>query len=70
MNIDKTELERILAQRLSLKSDEWEIEKEWRIIWRNDETKVKVLRLDLIDDTITAVYLGLRYQLIDDHKND
>ena len=38
-------------------------------MWHNDETRLKILRLDLLDDTITAVYLGLRYPL-NDHMND
>jgi hypothetical protein len=66
----KKELGNILRERSCSKSIGWKIEKEWRL-WRyNDETRLKVQRLDLIDDTITAVYFGFRYPLIDDHKND
>lgn len=57
-----------MGLRLSSKSKGWEIEKEWRLMWRNDETRLKVLRLDLLDDTITAVYLGCR--IADNIKDD
>lgn len=66
----KTELADILRKRSSSKSIGWEIEKEWRIMWQNDETRLKVQRLDMIDDTITAVYLGFRYPLIDYQIDD
>ncbi len=66
----ETELGKTLSLILSSKKLEWKIEKEWRLMWRNDETRLKVLKLDLLDDTITSVYLGLRYPLINDHKND
>lgn len=33
-------------------------------MWGNNETKLKVQRLDLLDDTITSLYLGCR---IDDY---
>lgn len=46
----------------------WESEKEWRLIWKNDETKLNILRLDLIDGSITAVYLGCR--IADNFKDD
>lgn len=58
MDWDKTKLYKIMKQRLSSKSMLWETEKEWRLMWRNDETKLKILRLDLLDDTIIAIYLG------------
>jgi hypothetical protein len=66
----KTELGNILKERASSKSRGWKIEKEWRLRKHNDETRLKVQRLDLLDDTITALYLGFRYPLIGDHEND
>lgn len=63
----ETGLAKILRELVSSKSMVWETEKEWRLMWRNDETRLKILRLDLIDDTITAVYLGCR---IADNIND
>jgi hypothetical protein len=64
---DGTELFNIFQLTLSSKSIVWKKEKEWRFILRNDGTKLKVLRLGLEDDTITALYLGCR---TDDHVTD
>jgi hypothetical protein len=66
----KTELADIIKKRVSMKSMIWKTEKEWRFMKRNDETGLKIQRVDLLDGTITAVYTGLRYQLHDDHGND
>ena len=66
----KTELADIIRQRASIKSMVWETEKEWRYMRRNDETKLMVQRVNLLDETITRVYLGLRYQLNNDQLND
>lgn len=62
-----TELAKIIMLMLRSKSTEWKIENEWRLVWFNNETKLKVQRLDLLDDTITAIYLGC---LIDDKVKD
>jgi hypothetical protein len=70
MHDDDTELKGIIELRASLKSKGWEIEEEWRLMRKNDETKLKICRLDLIDDSITAVYLGCRYELNADHMED
>lgn len=61
----KTQLANILMKRFSSKSIGWKIENEWRIMWHNDETRLKVQRVDMIDHTITALYLGLSYRLVD-----
>ncbi len=42
------------------KSIEWKEENEWRLAWLNDETRVKVQRLPLLDDSVAAVFLGCR----------
>lgn len=68
MDWDKTKLEKIMTQRFSSKSIIWETEKEWRLIWRNDETKLKILRLDLVDEAIATVYLG--YRIADNFEDD
>lgn len=68
MDWDKTKLEKVMKQRLSSKSVVWETEQEWRLMWRNDETRLKILKLDLTDDTISAVYLGCR--IADNIKDD
>lgn len=66
----KTELADIIRQRSSSKNIGWKIEQEWRLAWHNDDTRLNIQRLDLIEDTITALYLGFRYSLHDDYMND
>ena len=66
----KTQLADILSKRYSSKNIGWQIENEWRLAWHNDETRLKIQRLDLIEDNITALYLGLRYPLDNDNSND
>jgi hypothetical protein len=68
MDLDKTKLEEVMVQRFSSKSVVWETEQEWRLMWRNDETRIKILKLDLMDDTIYAAYLGCR--IADNIKDD
>ncbi len=55
---EETELSQIIKLQVRSKSVEWEREHEWRLMWLNDETKLKIQRVDLLDGTITAVYLG------------
>lgn len=62
-----TELSKIIQLMVRSKSIEWRIEDEWRLMWLNDETKLKTQRLDLLDGTITAVYLGC---LVTDYLKD
>ncbi len=50
----------IMSLMLRSKSLVWEVEDEWRLMWHNDETNLKIQRLNLPDDTITALYLGCR----------
>jgi hypothetical protein len=66
--LEQTDLANKLRLNVSVKSMVWKTEKEWRFWWRNDETRLKVLRLDLLEDTIIAVYLGCR--IADDIKDD
>ena len=53
-----TEFEKIINKMFRSKSRVWEKEDEWRLMWKNNETKLKNLRLNLLEDTITSVYLG------------
>jgi hypothetical protein len=70
MNSYNNELRKIMDIRFSSKSIGWEMEKEWRLIWLNDETKLKILRLNLLDGSVTAIYLGCNYPLGIDYMND
>ena len=60
MDWDKTRLEKIMDKRLSLKCKVWETEKEWRLMLENYETRLKTVKINLLDDSILAVYLGCR----------
>ncbi len=51
-------LTQVILQRLHAKGEVWERENEWRLVLKNDETKLKFCRHDLPDNAITAVYLG------------
>ena len=66
----KTELADILRKRSSSKTMGWKIEKEWRLAWQNDETRLNIQRIDLLEDNITALYFGFRYSLKEDVMND
>ncbi len=66
--LNETELANKLQLNVSIKSIIWKTETEWRFWWQNDETRIKVLRLDLLDDTITSIYLGCR--ISDNIKDD
>lgn len=50
----------VIRQRLHSKSEVWKNENEWQLVWRNDETKLRIHRHDLPSNAITAVYLGCR----------
>ncbi len=56
----RTKFSDIMAVILRSKSLVWKVENEWRLMWRNNETDLKIERLILLDETITALYLGCR----------
>lgn len=62
-----TEYVKTIQLMLRSKSIAWKTEDEWRLMWINDDTNLKIQRLDLLDGTITAVYLGC---LVTDHLTD
>lgn len=55
---ERSYLAKIIRQIVRSKSIEWEIENEWRLMWHNDETKIKVQRANIQGECVTAVYLG------------
>jgi DUF2971 family protein len=57
----------IMLLMLRSKSLVWSVEDEWRLMWHNDETNLKIQRLNLLDNTITALYLGC---LVTNHLRD
>ncbi len=54
-----TRIAQYFRKQVSTKSLAWRQEYEWRILWRNDETRSKIWRTIIPDDAITAVYIGL-----------
>jgi hypothetical protein len=42
------------------KSKVWKDENEWRLMWRNDETRSKIIRKTINSDAIKDVYIGMR----------
>ncbi len=49
-----------IRQRLRFKGEVWKSEDEWRLALGNDETKLKILRHDILSNAVTAAYLGCR----------
>ena len=54
----------VMLQSLSSKSIVWSVEGEWRLIYYNEKSNLKIHRIDLPNDAITALYLGC---LVTDH---
>lgn len=63
----ETELGKTINLRSRSKNIRWQIENEWRLVWHNDKTSLKIQKLDLLDDAIAAVYLGC---LIDSYAKE
>jgi hypothetical protein len=64
----QTNLEKYYERMLRVKSDVWKPEREWRLMWSNDETRMKIHRCPIDGDAITTVYLG--YSISVAHKTD
>jgi hypothetical protein len=50
----------VIQERLHSKADIWKNENEWRFVRENEKTKLKIIRHDIPDEAIAAVYLGCR----------
>ena len=55
----RTSLHEYLDTTARVKSVVWRQEHEWRILWRNDETRLKIHRVPVPENAMTAVYIGL-----------
>jgi hypothetical protein len=53
-----TELEEIIKLMVRSKSMNWKKENEWRLMWLDEETRLKIKKISMIDGTVTAIYLG------------
>jgi hypothetical protein len=56
---DNTKLMRKFRSFLYVKSKVWSYENEWRMLWRNDETKEDTVKMFINEDTIKAIYIGM-----------
>ena len=54
----------VMLQALSSKGLVWSVEEEWRLVYYNEKSNLKIQRIDLPNDAITALYLGC---LVTDH---
>jgi hypothetical protein len=55
----KTKLEEHFDAMSKIKSNVWARENEWRLMWRNDETRMKIHRCSIPAEAITTIFLGL-----------
>ena len=58
----KTKLATTLKLAFVSKHTIWKPEREWRLMWQNDETNDCIEKCDLINGAVTAIYLGLRIE--------
>jgi hypothetical protein len=58
-NLEKTRLGEYLGVQPRTKSLAWKQENEWRMLWQNDETRLKFHRVEIPQNAITAVYIGM-----------
>jgi hypothetical protein len=53
-----TQLDRYYSRMSIIKSDVWQSENEWRLMWRSTEDR-KIYKCPIDQDAITAIYLGI-----------
>jgi Protein of unknown function (DUF2971) len=56
---DKTPYENYLNMMTTVKSHVWKRENEWRLMWRNDETKMKICKRVIPQAAITNISFGV-----------
>ena len=56
-----TELDVYYRQLPKIKSDVWQSENEWRLMWHNDRVKDNVYKCPVGEDSITSIFLGLNF---------
>ena len=69
-DLNRSKLSSVVTERLSSKGEIWENEDEWRLALENDETRLKILRHDIPNSAVTAVYLGCRAAEQEKLRND
>ena len=58
----KTNLAEYYGMQPRTKSMVWRSENEWRMLWHNDETRLKIYRVAIPSDAITKCIFGLERQ--------
>jgi len=58
----RTQLDRYYNRMTIIKSDVWQSENEWRLMWRNTETEGKVCKCPIGEDAIASIFLGLNLE--------
>jgi hypothetical protein len=56
---EKTKLIQYMRNSLSTKSTDWRYEREWRMLWQNDETENKIINTPILPGTVKVVYIGI-----------
>jgi hypothetical protein len=54
-----TQLDRYYKRMTIIKSDVWQSENEWRLLWRSAETQEKVHKCPIGEDAVASIFLGL-----------
>jgi hypothetical protein len=54
-----TQLENYYHRMSTIKSEVWQAENEWRLMWRNDETQDKIYKCPINQTAIAKVFIGL-----------
>jgi hypothetical protein len=54
-----TQLDGYYNRMTTIKSDVWQSENEWRLLWRNDGTQEKVHKCPIDEVAIASIFLGL-----------
>jgi hypothetical protein len=55
-----TQLERYYNRMTTIKSDVWQSENEWRLMWRNTDTKENHYKCPIGENAISIIFLGLK----------
>ncbi len=58
-----TRLEKHFNRMSVIKSDVWQRENEWRLMWHNDETEGTVYKCPIGEDAVCNIFLGLNIEV-------
>lgn len=63
-----TQLDKYYSRMTIIKSDVWQNENEWRLLWRNTEIEEKVYKCPIGEDAIVSTFLGLALSSEEERK--